>query len=180
MRDLLCACAALCALLAPSVSVAQPRAPLAAHSPLRRPPRLTRADRAELRRSLGMLLQGPSAPALPAMRSFVLPSSAPTAAPDPSSTRARTEAAWRVVERSGLVRRCWQQHLLRHPDDPGRRGNLSVRVAPDGSFSSVALDVEGAPALTSCVSLGGHSLRPIAAGEALDTSAPITLDRGSR
>ena len=182
MRDLLCAFASLCALLAPAASYAQVAPPSAPHTQsARRITRVSRADRNELRRSLAMLSQGPSAPSMPAMRAAVLPPPA-GAATQPSTaptSQARIESALRTVERSGLIRRCWQHHLMRNPNELGRSAVLNVRVGPDGRWSALTLDVTDADALASCVSLGMHTLAPLAPGDPIESRAPITLDRGA-
>lgn len=184
MRDLLCAFVSLCALLAPAVSHAQmaPTSTARAHS-ARRPPRVSRADRNELRRSLAMLSQGPSAPSFAPMRAYAPPtpsgaSPTPAAAATGTVSQARVESALHAVERSGLIRRCWQHHLLRTPNEPGRSTTLSLRVDADGRWSALTLDVTDAPPLASCVTLGMRSLDPIAPGAPIVASAPIALRPG--
>lgn len=149
---------------------------------------------AQLERMMGLSPGSVSAPTpnLPALRTPTpSPVPSPSAAANPAATQSaalpqqgsartsntvRERTATDQIERSGVVRRCWDQFKLRNPAAPRRRLSISVAVAESGQ---VSLRIpEGTDAmLQSCIETrAGTQVRSLGPGAAVHTSLAVSLD----
>jgi hypothetical protein len=123
-----------------------------------------------------------SVPVLPAtpLRTPSAPSTNNAAAGGNEQTSARTssnvprerEAADRL-ERSGVVRRCWEQFKLRNPAATPRRIEISVRVNEAGAFTLRASGT-GDESLSSCIQ--SRPVNALGPGAAASTTVHVTLN----
>ncbi|MFO0651946.1 MAG: hypothetical protein U0326_37345 [Polyangiales bacterium] len=161
-------------------------------------PDLTAAQRqAQLERMMG-LGSGPVAaaptPNLPALRTPTqstaaqTPGTSPAANPaaqsatTPAQGSARTRDTVRErtatdqIERSGVVRRCWDQFKLRNPAAPRRRLSISVSVAESGQVSLRIPEGTDAMLQTCIETRAGTQVRSLGPGAAVHTSLAVSLD----
>ena len=123
-------------------------------------------------------LRQPAATATAQNNSATAPASTGTGGTGSTRIRdtVREREAVDQVERSGIVRRCWEQFKLRNPAAAARRLNMTVNVAESGQIS-LRLDDRSEPVLTTCLETRSASqIRALAAGTAVHTSFAVTLN----
>ncbi len=95
-----------------------------------------------------------------------------------ASDSTRRQDALRSFARSGLVRRCWMQHLMRFPTSASRTLELAVHVSPEGV---IAVSAPGdRSSLAGCIAFGARALPRVAAGMALDAGTTVVLEQGAQ
>lgn len=108
---------------------------------------------------------------LPAQRNGAAAAPAPTA-----RDGVREREAVDRVERSGVVRRCWDQFKLRNPAAARRRLAITVSVAATGAVA-LRIDDHSDPMLTTCIeNRSTAQIRTLGPGNTVQTTINVTLD----
>ena len=108
---------------------------------------------------------------MPAQRNGAAAAPAPTA-----RDGVREREAVDRVERSGVVRRCWDQFKLRNPAAARRRLAITVSVAATGAVA-LRIDDHSDPMLTTCIeNRSTAQIRTLGPGNTVQTTINVTLD----
>ena len=144
------------------------------------------ATQAALERALGIrgggaIPNGPI-PVQPPSRPVPSATNAPNGsaaanAPPVSAARslAREQGASNAIERSGVVRRCWEQFKLRNPAAPRRSLSIGFTVSEAGAVTLRVSD-HSEPTLTNCIERGSRDVRNLGVGSASSGSTRVDLD----
>ncbi len=155
----------------------------------RRGNELSAADRAYLNSQLaGMAGMGGggsggpvvTTPTTVAARSPGSSTSASGNSPEPSSRprdTVRQQTVQQALERSGIVRRCWDQLLRRNPATELRRLPMTLHVDAEGTVTRIDVHDTTEPSMVSCIQLNTRSIRSVGPGSALDVQSSPRLDR---
>jgi hypothetical protein len=120
-------------------------------------------------------------PTLPQPRIVAAPNapsnSAAANTPPPSAARslARTNEVGEAIQRSGVVRRCWEQFKLRNPAAPRRSLSIGWSISDTGSVTLRVSD-RSEPILANCIERGSRDVRNLGAGPAGSDSTRVDLD----
>ncbi len=90
------------------------------------------------------------------------------------SVRERT--ATDQIERSGVVRRCWDQFKLRNPAAARRRITINVAVAESGAVSLRLAEATDGMLQTCIETRAGTQVRSLGPGSAVHTTLNVSLD----
>ncbi len=162
------------------------------------PPEVSVAQRqAQLERMMGL---GPGSvaaptPNLPALRAPTQSNPAPTPSANANANPAATQSATATpqgsartrdtvrertatdqIERSGVVRRCWDQFKLRNPAAPRRRLSINVSVAESGQVSLRLAETTDAMLQTCIETRAGTQVRSLGPGSSVHTTLAVSLD----
>jgi len=155
----------------------------------RRGNELSAADRAYLNSQLaGMAGMGGGSgggpvvttPTTVAARSQGSSTGGSSASPEPSSRprdTVRQQTVQQALERSGIVRRCWDQLLRRNPATELRTLPMTLHVNAEGTVTRIDVHDTTEQSMVSCIQLNTRSIRSVGPGSALDVQSSPRLDR---
>jgi hypothetical protein len=100
-----------------------------------------------------------------------------SAAPPRSAARSlvRERETAEALERSGVVRRCWEQFKLRNPAAPRRSISIQFSVSDTGVVTLRVPD-NSEPTLSNCIERGSRDVRNLGVGAATTGSTRVDLD----
>jgi len=112
----------------------------------------------------------PSAPNVPSG-----PAASNTPPPSAARSLVRMREVGNAIERSGVVRRCWEQFKLRNPAATRRSLSIGWSVSEVGAVTLRVSD-HSEPTLANCIERGSRDVRNLGAGPASSDSTRVDLD----